>query len=103
MSSNNPFIPTTIYTVKNVIVNLKTDQQEASQTKNKKHISNDSDKSMVFNKSTSLDKSSSSSRTEIEDTVKPQTRIRLISPDSLDDKDTKEQQPKVITIRNKNL
>ena len=34
MPSNNPLIPTTKYTVKDVIGNLKTDKQEASQTEN---------------------------------------------------------------------
>ena len=63
MSSNNPLIPTTKNTVKDVIGNLKTDQQEASQTKNENPISNDSDKDMKLNKLTSLDKSRSYSRT----------------------------------------
>ena len=56
---------------------------------------------MALNKLTSLDKSRSSSRTEIDDTVKPQTKNISISSASLDDKYTKEQQPKVIRIRNK--
>ena len=60
MSSNNPLIPTTEDTVKDVIGNLKTDKQEASKTKNEKPISNDSDKYMALNKLTSLDKSRSS-------------------------------------------
>ena len=62
MSSNILLIPTTENTVKEVIGNLKTDQQEASQTENEKPISNDSDKDMELNKLTSLDKSRSSSR-----------------------------------------
>ena len=49
---------------------------------------------MALNKLTSLDKSRSSSRTETEDTVKPQNKTRSISSASLDDKDTKEQQQK---------
>ena len=44
MSYNNPFIPTTKYTVKDVIGNLKKDKQEASQTENENPISNDLDK-----------------------------------------------------------
>ena len=64
MSSNIPLIPTTEDTVKDVIGNLKTDQQEASQTENEKRISNDSEKYMTLNKLISLDKSRSSSRTE---------------------------------------
>ena len=64
MSSNIPLIPTTEDTVKDVIGNFKTDQQEAPQTENEKPISNDSDKDMAFNKLTSLDKSKSFSGTE---------------------------------------
>ena len=74
MSSNIPLTPATEDTVKDVIGNLKTDQQEASHTKNEKPISNDSDKDMALDKLTSFDKSRSSSRTETEDTVKPQTK-----------------------------
>ena len=44
MSSYIPLIPATEDTVKDVIGNLKTDQQEASQTKNENPIRNDSDK-----------------------------------------------------------
>ena len=86
-------IPTTADTVKDVIANLKTDKQEASQTENEKPISNESDKDMALNKLTLLDKSGSSSRTEREDTVKPQNKTISISSASSDDKDTKEQQP----------
>ena len=64
MSSNIPLMPTAKYTVKDVIGNLKTDQQETSQTKNENLISNDSDKDMALNKLTSLDKSRYYSRTE---------------------------------------
>ena len=64
MSSNIPMIPETEDTVKDVVGNLKTDKQEASQTENENPISNDSDKDMELNKLTSLDKSWSSSRTE---------------------------------------
>ena len=94
MSFNNPLVPTTKDTVKDLIGSLKTDKQEAPQTKNKKLISNESDKDMALNKLNSLDKSRSSSRTETEDTVKPQNKTKSISSASLDDKDTKEQQPK---------
>ena len=76
MSSNIPLIQPIQDTVKDVIGNLKTDQQEASKTKNEKPISNDSDKHMALNKLTSLDKSGSSSITETEDTVIPQTKTR---------------------------
>ena len=48
---------------------------------------------MALNKLTSLDISRSFSRTETEYTVKPK-KTRLISSASLDDKDTREQQPK---------
>ena len=54
MSSNILLIPTTEETVKDVISNLKTDQQVASQIENEKTISNDSDKDMALNKLTSL-------------------------------------------------
>ena len=89
MSSNNPLVPTTEDTVKDVIGNLKTDKQEASQTKNKNPISNESDKGTALNKLTSLNKSGSSSIIETEDTVKPKNKTISISSDSLDDKDTK--------------
>ena len=58
---------------------------------------------MALNKFTLLDKSRSSSRTETEDTVKPQNKTGSISSARLDDKDTKEHQPKVIMIRNNKL
>ena len=90
MSSNNTLIPTTKYTVKYVIGNLKRYQQEASQTKNEKPIINESWKYIALNKLNLLDKSMSSSRTETEDTLKPQTKKISISSSSLDDKDTEE-------------
>ena len=77
-----------------MIGHLKIDQQEASQTENENPIINYLDKDMTLNKLTSLGKSRSSSRTETEDTLKPQTKTRSISSASLDGKDTKEQQPK---------
>ena len=64
MSSNNPLVPTIEYMVKEVISNLETEKPQASQTKNKMTINNESDKDMAFNKLTSLDKSRFSSRTE---------------------------------------
>ena len=76
MSSNITFIPETEDTVKDMIGHLKTNQQQASHTKNENPISNDSDKYMALNKLTSLDKSRSSSRTETEDTVIPETKTR---------------------------
>ena len=53
--------------------------------------------------SSSLDKSGSSSRTETEDKVNLQNKTRLISSASLGNKDTKEQQPKEIIVRNEKL
>ena len=76
MSSNNPLVPTTEGTIKEVIGNLKTDKQEASQTKNKKSIRNESYKDIALNKLNSFEKSGSYSITEIEDTVKPQNKTR---------------------------
>ena len=64
MSSNNPLVHTKEDTVKDVIGNLKTEKQEASQTKSKKPISNEPEKETELNKLTSLDKSRSYSRTE---------------------------------------
>ena len=57
-----------------MIGNLETEKPQASQTKNKNTISNESNKGMVLNKLTSLDKSKSSSRTETEHTVKTQNK-----------------------------
>ena len=64
MSSNNPLVPTTEKTVKEIVGNLKTDKPQASQTKNKKPIINESNKCMTLNKPSSLGKSRPSSRTE---------------------------------------
>ena len=77
-----------------MIGNLKTDQQKASHTEFEKRTSKDIEKNMALIKLTSLDKSMSSSRTETEDTVTPDTKTRSISSTSLDDKNIKEQQPK---------
>ena len=70
MYSNKPLVPTTEEMVKEVISNMKTDKPQASQTKNKKSISNESNRGMGLNKSRS------SSRTETEDTVKPINKTR---------------------------
>ena len=43
---------------------METDKPQASQTKNKNPMINESNKGMALNKSSSLDKSRSSSRTE---------------------------------------
>ena len=58
---------------------------------------------MEFNKLSSLYVLRSSSRTEIEDKVRPQNKIRSISSSSLNDKDTKEKQSKEIMIINNKL
>ena len=88
MSSNNPLIHPKEDMVKEVIGNLKTDQQKASHKKIERPISKDTYKDMALNKLTSLVKSWSSSRTETED-----TKIRSISSASLDNKTIKEQKP----------
>ena len=85
-------------TVKEGIGNLKTDQQKSPHIEFEKPIIKDTEKDMALNKLTSLDKSGSSSRTETEDTVTPETKTRSNSSASLDDKNIKEQQPKEIRI-----
>ena len=50
MSSNITFILATEDTVKDVIGNLKTEQQGTSNTENEKPVSNDSEKDMELNK-----------------------------------------------------
>ena len=55
MSPNNLFIQPKEDTFKDVIRNLKTDQQKASHTKFEKPISKDTEKDMAFNKLTSFD------------------------------------------------
>ena len=72
-----------------MIDNLKRDKQEVSQTENKKPIINESEKDKALNKLTSLDKSRSSSITETEDTVIPETKTGSISSANLDDKNIK--------------
>ena len=74
MSYNNTLVPTEEEMVKEVISNMETDKPQASQTKNKESII----KGMALNKSSSLDKSGSYSRTETEDTVKPLNKTRSI-------------------------
>ena len=54
---------------------------------------------MALNKLTSLDKSRSSSKTEIEATVTLDTKKRSMSSASSDDKNIKEQQPTEIRFR----
>ena len=49
--------------IKDAIVNLKTDEQKASESDYEKPISEDTENNMELNKLTSLDKSNSSSRT----------------------------------------
>ena len=56
MSSNNPLIRPKEDTVKDVIGNLKIDQQKASHTKFEKPIIKDTEKDMAWNKLTLLDK-----------------------------------------------
>ena len=58
---------------------------------------------MELNKSSSLYKLGSYSRTETEDTAKPPNKTRSISSASLYNKDTKKQQPKEIKFRNDKL
>ena len=63
--------------VKEVIINTETDKPQTSQTK-KKSVSNESNKGMALNKSSSLDNSRYSTRTETEDTVKLINKTRSI-------------------------
>ena len=58
---------------------------------------------MAFNKSSSLDKTRSSERTETEDTVKPLNKTGSISSASLSDKSTKIEKPKEIKFINYKL
>ena len=74
MSSNNPFIQPKEDKVKYVIGDLKTDQQKASHIEFEMPISKDTEKYMALNKLTLLDKSRSSSGTETEYTVTPNTK-----------------------------
>ena len=54
MSSNNPLVTTTEKMVKEVINNMETDKPQASQTTKYKPISNESNKDISSNKSSSL-------------------------------------------------
>ena len=101
MSSNNPFIQPKEDKVKYVIGDLKTDQQKASHIEFEMPISKDTEKYMALNKLTLLDKSRSSSGTETEYTVTPNTKKRWISSASSDDKNIKEQQSTEIRFRKK--
>ena len=68
------------YQIKDLIGNLKTDKQKASDSDFEKPKSENIEKYMALNKITSLNKSGSSSRTEIEDTVTLDTKnINFIS------------------------
>ena len=86
MSFNKQLVTTTKETGKGLISNTETDKPQASQ-----------------NKSGSLDKSRSSSRTKIEDTLKPLNKTISTSPASLYNKDNKKQQPKEIKFQNAKL
>ena len=56
MSSNIPLIHPKEEKIKDMIINLKIDQQEASYSNFEKPISKDTEKDMALNKLTSLDK-----------------------------------------------
>ena len=71
MSSNKPLVHTTENLAKEVINNMKTEKPQEYQTKKDKYISNEPKKGMALNKSSSLDNSGASQRTETEYTVKP--------------------------------
>ena len=58
---------------------------------------------MSLGKSSSLHNSRASGKTETKDTVKPLNKTGSYSSASLDDKDTKKQQPKEIKFRNEKL
>ena len=77
---------------------METYKPQAYQTKKDKSISNESNKVMALDKSSSLDKSRASQITETKYTVKP-LKKRYISSASLSDKSTKIQQPKEIKFR----
>ena len=79
---------------------METEKPQASQTKINKSISNEWNKRTAFNKSSSLDNSRASERTETEDTLKIINKTKPISSASLFDKRTKKQQPKEIKLRN---
>ena len=103
MSSKNPLVPTTENIVKEGINDMKkkrnvvekaitrhkekskidaineTDKPQEYQSKKDKSISNESNKGMELDKSSSLEKSRASQRTETEDTVKTLNKSRSIS------------------------
>ena len=72
----------------------KTYKPQAYQTKKDKSISNESNKVMALDKSSSLDKSRASQITETEYTVKTLNKPRSISSTSLSDKSINIEQPK---------
>ena len=74
MSSNKTLVPTTENMVNEVINNMETDKPQESQTKKDKSISNESNKGTALDKSSSLDNSRGSQRTDTENKVKPQKK-----------------------------
>ena len=98
MSYNNPLIHPKEDRVKDVIGNVKIDQQKASHTEFEKPIVKDTEKDMALNKLTSLDKSRSSARPETEYTVTPDTKTASISSAGLDDKNIKEKNQKKLGL-----
>ena len=89
MSSNKTLVPTTKKMVKEVIRNTETDKQQAYQTKINKSKSNESNKKMALNKSSSLDYSRASEGTETKHILKQLNKRRLMLSASLSDKNTK--------------
>ena len=76
----------------------KTDKPQASKSKTYKSISNESNKVISLDKSSSLNKSRASQRTETKDTVKTINKSRYISLASIYDKITNMEQPKEIDV-----
>ena len=64
MYSNKPLVPTTERMVKEVIINMKTDKPQAFKTIKDEYIRNELNKDTALNKSSSLDNSRASERTE---------------------------------------
>ena len=73
MSSNIPLINPREDKIQDNIGNLKTEKQKASDSYSENPLSKYKEKDMALNKLPSLDKSRSSSKTEIENTVKLDT------------------------------
>ena len=80
----------------------ETDKPQVSKSKKDKSISNKSNKGRLSDKSRWLDKSSSSQRTETEDTMKTVNKSRSISSAHFFDKSTNKEQPKEIYVRKDN-